>query len=55
MFKKKKILIKILDTNKTNEIKTNDIKWAIGKDVFKKFKNGDIIFIKKIKIKKNGN
>ena len=47
-----KILIKILDSNKTDKLETNDIKWAIGKNVFQKFKNGDIIFIKKDKDKK---
>ncbi len=46
------ILIKILNSSKSGEIKTDDIKWAIGKDIFKKFKVGDIIFVKRNEKKK---
>ncbi len=50
---KEHLFIKIVDTGKLDQIKTNDVKWAIGKNIFNKFKIGDIVFVKRDKKKKN--
>ena len=46
------IFIKLLDNGKEGNVKTSDIKWAAGKDIFKNFKIGDIIFLKRNEDKK---
>ena len=50
---KEQLIIKIIDSKKEGKIIADDIKWAIGKDIFKKFEIGDIIFVKRNKKKKN--
>ncbi len=44
-----KISIKTLKNKTAGSISADKIKWATGKDIFKKFKIGDIIFVKKNK------
>ncbi len=50
---KDQLFIKTIDKKILGKIKAEDIKWAIGKNIFKKFKIGDIIFVKKNEKKKN--
>ena len=47
------LFIKTIEKKISGKIKNKDIKWAIGKNIFKKFKIGDIIFVKKNEKKKN--
>ncbi len=50
---KEELFIKIIDTKKSDKIEADKIKWAIGKDIFRTFEIGDIIFVKRNKKEKN--
>jgi len=42
-----KISVVVIDTKEIGEINSTKIKWAIKKSIYKSFKSGDIIYIKK--------
>tara|TARA_B100001996_G_scaffold370176_1_gene344307 strand:- start:1157 stop:3505 length:2349 start_codon:yes stop_codon:yes gene_type:complete len=43
------LFVKVLENNEKSNIFLKDINWAVKKDIFKSFKIGDIIFVKKNK------